>query len=389
MKSAAAKAFFVTLALVPAGLSALELELATVMSEELRDSVQNVVVLSSPDLSRKDVTGSYGEDAPGLIGGWNDGVEAGTVDVEVGNVPISVPIPILQVPAAIFGSLSGAVKEQLQEFRDALTEKLADAESSPLTHDALAMDVFWNMQHVGGLDSTVLAPGVKVPEHTDAVLFVNLDNLTIDVDGKDAIVTIAASGILRRKSDGSKLYESRASYQDRDSLKNWTQNDSALWTHFANFGRHYLGREIAAEIFDRSDQHHSLKPGKTKSVVLDRKDSWATTTKSSMPELAWEHRLPEGSGVDSVYFDLEIYDLQRPVYSAERIQATSHAIGIELECKTYRWSVRPVYAVGGKTRRGNWMRKNAGRDTGQGSVGVSASVAPAYLYDFATLKVRC
>ena len=389
MKSPVAAACFASLALVPAGSVAVDLELATTMSEELRDSVDTVVVLSAPDPSRKDVTGSYGEDAPGLIGGWNDGMEAGTVDVEVGNVPISVPIPILQYPAAIIGGISGAVEKQLQEFRDALTEKLADAESSPINHDALAMDVFWNMQKVGGLDSTVLAPGVEIPASTDAVLFVNLDNLTIDVDGKDAILTIAASGVLRRKSDGTKLYESRASYQDRDLLKNWTQNDVELWTHFANFGRHYLGREIAAEIFDRADLTYSLKPGKTKTVSLDRKNAWAATTKTVTPELAWEHVLPDNSGAESVYFDLEIYDLERPVYSAERIQASRHTVGLELECKTYRWSVRPTYELNGKTRRGNWMRMNAGRDTGQGSVGVSASVAPAYLYDFATLKVKC
>ena len=209
------------------------------------------------------------------------------------------------------------------------------------------------------------------------------------MDGKDAILTIGASGILRRKSDGTKLHESRASYQDRDSLKNWTRDDNLLWTRFANFGRHYLGREIAAEIFDRTDVHDSMSPRKTRSVALDRKDDWAATTKSSTPELAWEHRLADGSGVDGVYFDLEIYDLDRPVYSAERIQATSHTVAVELECKSYRWSVRPTYSFDGKTRRGNWMRSDGGRETGQGSVGISASVAPAYIYDFATLKVKC
>lgn len=377
------------LALVPVGLAALEVELAANMSEELRATVQSVVVLSTRDPAMKNVTGDYDEDTPGLIGGINEGMDAGRVDMEVGNVPISVPIPILTVPGAIIGGVSGAAARRAQELRDSLTEKLIEAESSPLTNDALAMDVFWNIQQVTGVESKVLAPTAKIPETTDAILYVNLENVTIDVVEDDAVLRIAANATLRRKSDGARLYESEVSYQDRDSLRDWTANDSALWTQFANYGRHYLGREIAAEIFDRTDQHFSLRPKKTKSVSPDRKNDWAMTTKSSTPELAWEHRLPDDGDVESVYFDLEIYDMERPVYSADRIQKADHTVAIELECKTYRWSVRPSYTIKGKTRRGHWMRSNGGRDTGQGSVGVDASTAPAYIYDFATLKVKC
>ena len=55
-------------------------------------------------------------------------------------------------------------------------------------------------------------------------------------------------------------------------------------------------------------------------------------------------------------------------------------------CETYRWSVRPVYNVGGEFRHGAWMRSGT---EGNGNIGKQASVAPAYLYDFAELEIKC
>lgn len=380
------------LALYSATLTAIELNLPSQMSEQLRMSIENVVVLSSPDPASKDVTGSYKKDTDGLAGGISKGSQVGTrgVQTEIGNVPVNFPIPVLTLPGALFGGVKGAVSEQIQEFRDELTKELADAESQPLTNDALAMDVFWNVRKVEGVDSKVLAPTAAVPEETDALLYVNLESVTIDAAGKDAVLKISASGTLRRKSDGVMLFRTQVGYEDRDSLRNWTRDDNALWRHYANFARHYLGREIAAQIFDRIDVHHTLQPKKTKSVSLVKKDVWQGVTKSRTPELAWDLQLSDEADVEKTSYDLEIYDLERPVYSARRIQAPSHAVTVDLEpCRTYRWSVRPSYEIGGNVRRGNWMRINSGRDTGQGSVGSSASTAPAYLMDFATLKVKC
>ncbi len=67
-----------------------------------------------------------------------------------------------------------------------------------------------------------------------------------------------------------------------------------------------------------------------------------------------------------------------------------HKLGYALEpCQTYRWSVRPVYQFEDGVRFGDWMRAAAGQQTRGGRIGVAASEAPAYIYDFATLMIEC
>jgi len=98
------------------------------------------------------------------------------------------------------------------------------------------------------------------------------------------------------------------------------------------------------------------------------------------------------AGIDeaNIYYDLEIYDLHRPVYSVKHIPDPQHAVAMNLEaCKSYRWTVRPSYHVGGDIKYGSWMRSDSNPDGGNGNVGQKASEAPAFLYDFASLEIKC
>ena len=56
-------------------------------------------------------------------------------------------------------------------------------------------------------------------------------------------------------------------------------------------------------------------------------------------------------------------------------------------CKTYRWSVRPSFNINGDIRFGEWMRWDP--DSANGNDGKAASVAAAYIYDFASLEIKC
>ena len=85
-------------------------EQATHMSEELRASVSKIVILASPGASSESVTGSYKKETPGLLGGMADGSQIGTIPVEVGHVPVGIPIPILREIGMIFGAISGGTK---------------------------------------------------------------------------------------------------------------------------------------------------------------------------------------------------------------------------------------------------------------------------------------
>ena len=93
------------------------------------------------------------------------------------------------------------------------------------------------------------------------------------------------------------------------------------------------------------------------------------------------------SGADIAY-ELEIYDKQQLVYAARKIEEAQFTLDIELEaCRTYRWSVRPSYRIGNDIRYGEWMRSNP--DPANGNIGQAAAEAAAYIYDFASLEIKC
>jgi len=375
-------------------------DLPTHMPEDIRSSIKKVVVLPSSSSAGRAVSGSYEEETKGLLEGSISGSRIGKgVGTEVGPVSVGIPFPILTIPGAVIGGLSGATKREIQELRDELTEDLAKASSQPLTNDALASDVFWGLRNVPNLDSKIFALTTPIPDDTDAILFVSFTDLTIDVQGNDAVITTTATATLRRLSDGEHLYEENISYQDRGSLGNWTANDNALWHDYTNFARHYIGREISAEVFERVAPHHELRPVASKSVKRVKKDDWQGVSKTPTPTLAWELILPGDDrygawtreiDASDISYDLEIYDQQRLVYSAKRVPDSSHTVAEELECKkAYRWSVRPAYQVGSDTKYGEWMRYYSDTYTAKGNVGRQVLAAPAYIQDFASLQLKC
>jgi hypothetical protein len=370
----------------------------TAMPESVRVSIESVVV--SPGLSplQREVTGTYGKTTPGLVEGAMDGSDIGRgPSKDVGPISLGIPIPILTIPGAIFGGLSGMTQEAIQEFRDTLTEDLAKSASQPLNNSALASTVFSSVRQVNGLDAKMAAQTQPVPQGSDVVLYVGLTGVEIDVQGSDAIITTKALATLRRISDGIDLYEREAQYQDRDTLRNWTADKNALWRQYATYARHFLGRELAAEVFDRVDLPVELRPAETKTVSRVKRNDWQGVSRSSTPTLAWAFELLEDASsgelmgkIDSasVTWDLEIYDLNRLVYSARQLPDQSHRVEIELPgCQTYRWSVRPSYRFGTSNRFGDWMR-SGGADS-SGNIGRQASVSPAYTQDFASLEIKC
>ena len=370
------------------------------MSEALRASVRKVVVLPGSSPAEQSTTGTYEKETAGLYGGAEAGSRIGQgVGTEVGPVSMRIPIPILTIPGALIGGIAGKTQREIQEFRDALTDDLAKASSQPLTSDALASDVWWGLRRLQNLDSKVFAPPTPIPEDTDAILYVEITGITIDVERSEAIITTSANATLRQQSDGEHLYEGEVDYQDRDSLSNWTRNEKTLWRDYLNFARHYIGREISAEVFDRVKLQHDLRPTKSATIKLVKKNNWQGVTRTVTPTLAWELELlggdpygPWTKALDeaSIDYDVEIYDQHRLVYAAKQVPEPRHALEEALEgCKTYRWSVRPSYSVDGDRKFGEWMRFGSDDYRGQGNVGRKASEAPAYTQDFASLNVKC
>jgi hypothetical protein len=370
------------------------------MSEALRADVRKVVVLPMESPHGKEIGGSYEKETDGLAGGMAKGSTIGDgISTDVGGIPIGIPFPILTLPGALIGGIAGAAEREVQEFRDALAKDLARASAQPLSNDALASDVFWQVRDLPQLEAKILAPGVQLPPDADTTLYVSFQNLAIDVQDRDAVVTVTANATLRRISDGKNLFSRDVSYQDRDELSDWTADDNALWRKYSNFARHFIGREIAGEVFKTVRLNHELTPRESESTRRIKRNEWRLETRSKTPTLAWELELLGGDlygswaiAIDDadIAWDIEIYDGSRPVYSASQVRGAQHRVEVELEpCQSYRWSVRPTYHIDGGIKFGEWMRIDGGKRTRNGSVGVNASEAPAYIYDFATLEIDC
>ena len=373
------------------------------MSEEIREAVDNLVVVVSDVAKEDSVSGTYDKREAGLIGGADAGRQVGNVGTQVGGVNVRIPVPILQVPGMIWGGLSGATKKSLQEFRDALTEDIVSAESQPLVNNALALDIHRHIWTVYSSDAKMHSTLANLPESTDAVLYVGFQDFKIDVQKKDATLILTAKAELKRHSDDITLYSRTIEYHDTDSLENWTKDDLALWHDYSNFAAHYLARALAGEVFLTRLVPSTLAPAASSSAKADRKNANRYVSKTMTPELAWTHVLldqnPDGTPaapIDSrdITYDVEIYDSHRMVYSSRGIPGKSHTVGMELEpCQTYRWSVRPSYYSDDEVQFGEWMRREpdtAGATKGRnGLVGRQASIAPAYTQDFPELEIKC
>ncbi len=361
------------------------------MPDSVRTSVSKIVILPTDGSSSESVKGTYDRKTDGVLGGMAKGAGIGTIPVEVGHVPVGIPIPILRELGMIAGAIAGGTDRQVQEFRDRLTEDLRSTVDQPLTNDSLANDVYWGLRRVDELQPRLFALTTPVPEDTEALLYVAITDLSINVQKNEAIISSTALARLERYSDGSTLYRGEIKYEDRDTLSNWTRNDAILWREYRNFARHYIGREISALLFERIDVDHDVEPDRSDSIRANKKNIWSGRTKTRTPTLVWRSDLGD-SGIDpaSITWDIEIYDRQRPIYSATSVRGTNHTPDLPLEsCGDLYWTVRPTYTIDGDTKVGRWMRRPMDGGASNGNVGRSVSTAHAYVQDFALLQVSC
>ena len=366
------------------------------MSEELRAQAKTIVVVATRGPADQAVSGSYEKNTYGLVGGVVAGHEAGRVRKQVGPVPVDMRIPGTAIPGSIIGGLVGGWHREIQQLRDALTEELVDAGSTPLTDDGLAMDVYSQLRRVPELSPRIVGPATPVPEDSDTVLHVNFDGVSIDVQGGDAIITTTAVASLRRSNSNVQLYRTIVHYGDRDSLRNWTDDDNRLWHTYVNYARHYLGQEIAARVYNRSELPRTLTPEGTDTARPDRKNPLHFVSKTTQPELAWTMEVTDATGSpfgaatldESVtWYDVGLYDRDHLVLAEEGIAEPRYTVPMELDCGDYRWSVRPSWRSGGTVRYGRWMRfppspKNSDEGGAEqaaqnGLAGRAASEAPA------------
>ena len=83
------------------------------MSDELRNTISKIVILPIAGEAEEAVTGTYGKKTLGLAGGVAKGSGMGSVPVEVGHVPVNIPIPLLREIGMIVGGITGSAQRQV------------------------------------------------------------------------------------------------------------------------------------------------------------------------------------------------------------------------------------------------------------------------------------
>jgi len=358
------------------------------MSEELRASVRTVAVRPSSILPTLTVGGDYGKIVPTPGEGAAAGVSGsmGGVGEVLGEDPRAILmapiiIPVAMIAGAIGGAGAAKVQQQVQEFRDGLTEEMTRNGAQSLPADTLARNIQSYLEKLPAVESSLLAADDLPPWDVNAILDIQVTELSVMVTGSKATIQTTVVARLNRISDGAVIHHRSYSFGEEDSLRDWSANDNARWTAFIDQARHRITRQICSDFFDGIILRHVLRPTRNGEGV--KRGHWNKSVKTRTPGLAWELFLlggdaygPATDQIDSANatYDLEIYHERRLVYAVDNISGSSHTLQEPLDkCRTYSWTVRPRYQVDGKSRVGEWMR----------------SGYPGFWAGFPQITVRC
>lgn len=334
------------------------------MPENIRRSVRSVEVVADKRKPELRVGGDYGQYVPtageGAAGGAAAGVKVtGAMVAQDPRAIFLVPfiLPVALIAGGIGGAAAAKIEKELAKFREGLADDIVADGNQPMPSDVLASAL---VDRLGSTDNVL-----SVKEGGDALLTVSVTSISVDTENEDAIISASAGGILTSTIDGSVLYSKSLKYTERNSLRNWTANENALWDAYVIHARQFLAAEFIADMFETVRVRNVLRPLKTETFT----GGWSGRAKTSTPTFSWELFLLGGDPYEgqideqNIAFDLRIFEGSRLAYEARRISGTSHEVSEPLpRCKELRWSVRPVYQIDGETRAGHWMQYRSGFD---------------------------
>jgi hypothetical protein len=362
------------------------------MPEDIRRSVRNIEVVADNRKPELRVGGDYGQYVPtageGAAGGAAAGVKVtGAMLAEDPRAIILVPfiLPLALIAGSIGGAAAAKIEKELAEFREGLADDIIADGNQPLPSEVFAGALIARLKLIDDF--------VSVTTDGDASLKVTITDITVDTEDKNAIITASARGVLTSTIDGSVLYSKSLEYSERDTLRNWTANENALWDTYVVNARQFLSAELVADMFETIHVRNVLRPLKTETVT----GGWSGRTKTHTPTFSWELFLlgddPYEALIDAqnVAFDLRIFEGSRLAYEARRIRGTSHEVSEPLPgCKELRWSVRPIYQIDGETRAGKWMQYRSGFDQFWNNEALkSHPVTPEFWHYFPEVSTRC
>ncbi len=367
------------------------------MPESIRMWVASVNVVADGSAPTLNVGGDFGRETTTTGEGAAIGAGAGVgltgeMVAEDPRALILVPfvLPVAVVAGSVAGAAAAKIEQEVQKFRDGLTEDLSESGDTPLPGAALAETLRDHLEFVTDVE-------VADADSATTSLAVEVSEVSITVEGNDATVTTEVIATLRDIESGSALYTHRFSHSDRDTLRNWTADDNALWDVYVDNARRRIAQDISEHFFETIVTRHVLRPVRTASQAGNG-DGWNSRLKTDAPTLSWELFLLGGDEYDDwqlddgpTTFDLEIYDGARIVYAARRIDGSRHDVAEALpRCRTLYWTVRPVYTIDGRTRAGEWMYRHSATERMMNKQGVTVSGDIRDAWEgFAKIRTRC
>ena len=362
------------------------------MSEQLRERIRTVSVVSGGNRPALHIDGDYGDYVPTVGEGAREGARmgaraAGEMMAEDPRALVMMPIilPITMLGGTIVGASAAKIEQELQAFRNGLADELATEDPDrPMPNERLAEQLTAYLRKIDGVE--------VVPEDGDAEIEVAVSGIDVLTDREDAVVRTHAYAKLTSDEDASILYYHAFEYAERDTLRNWAADNAARWLPYAENARNYFAAEIAADLFETVHLRHVLRPA----TAEGSPGRWSTRARSSRPTLTWELFLLGGDEfADSIVaseitYDLRIFDEGRLAYEARRIRGSAHQVTQALtRCRSLAWTVRPVYRIDGKTRAGAWMSYRSGFDKLRDNAPQKTPAKPEFWEYYARLRTSC
>jgi len=369
------------------------------MPETVRMSLSSINVVAEDDAPELYVGGDYGKETPtagqGAATGAGAGLEfTGQMIAEDPRSLILAPLvlPFAVVTGTVAGATAAKIQQEVQEFRDRLTDDMAGNSDRMVPAAELA-------ETLRGYVGSVAGVNLVNDQDAAASLTIRFTDISVNVDGKDATVSTAVLATLRDNASGKVLYTRTFDYSDRDTLRKWAADDHALWDAYVDNAQRRIARDISENFFETIVTRHVLRPVRTASQAGSRAgNAWDSRLKDNSPTLSWELFLLGGDDYDewrlgerSPTFDLEIYDGESLVYQAHDIDGTTHDVDEALPaCETLYWTVRPVYALDDRTRAGEWMYRASATERMTRTPGVKFDSGPREFWQgFAKIRTRC
>jgi hypothetical protein len=181
------------------------------------------------------------------------------------------------------------------------------------------------------------------------VLETNVSTIVLEASGSNATITTIAIATLTNSSDGRPIFTKSYRYSVKDSMGDWNKNDKALLRDYGIGAGQYIARRISDEFFGQVKLRHVLRQVRTSTKGTLQ---WELILLGENKASAWANAFSE----NDARYDLEIYDSSQLAFSAHDIADTSYPIPDSLEpCKSYYWTVRPIYSFEETARAGEWM----------------------------------